>query len=211
MKDIFFSTDWRASCASRDETLFSPVMAGLPVGSASALAILPIHDANGQMLESVSDLRNRSGNPCVGILAIAPLRGWTRILHDLRERKVDRIFTWPSVAIFDEDMQEDLVPYGLTFEREVAFVQEAINQGFHTTATVFDSNQAARMVAAGASRILLHPPLPKEGERWLDRKMRDWIGAQIKLIGSMNVPVLTYVEGTAACAEFDCGIARYRS
>ena len=209
--ELPFLTSWREARETATEALFCPAMQGLPVGAASALAALPIHDANGCMLEALSAGASAPDCICVAVMAVDPLRQWSRILRRLRDCRLRNVLIWPSVGVLGADIQQGLAPHGLGFEREAAFVHEAADSGFRVTATAFSAVDAARMAAAGAHRILLHPPLPQRDERWFDKVMLDWFRKEAETISGLNVDLVFYVESAkpVKAAKRDYSVARY--
>jgi Phosphoenolpyruvate hydrolase-like len=139
--------------------LLSPAMHGLPAGRASALALLPIHDVNGRLFQV---LEGRSALPqsiCAGVFAVDPFQSLADVWRRLRSAGIAQLANWPSVGLYGVPLTEELTSKGLGYEREVRFVAQAALEGFRVTATVFDRLQAESMVAAGATRLLYHPPL----------------------------------------------------
>lgn len=158
-KPVRFAASWAEVLADDAARLFSPVMQGLPVGLASALAAMPIHDANAMLLSALDMPASAGGQLCAGVLAIDPFRSWERIFTALHRARIRSVMNWPSVGVFDDDLHHALGPAQLGYDREVAFVRAAAQHGWRVTATVFSVAQAASMLEAGASRLLIHPPL----------------------------------------------------
>ncbi len=139
--------------------LLSPAMHGLPAGRASALALLPIHDV---MADCSRFSKGGAPYPSRSVRACSPLtpfQSLADVWRRLRSAGIAQLANWPSVGLYGVPLTEELTSKGLGYEREVRFVAQAALEGFRVTATVFDRLQAESMVAAGATRLLYHPPL----------------------------------------------------
>jgi hypothetical protein len=139
--------------------LLSPAMNGLPAGRASALALLPIHDVNGRLFQALEGRSALSQSLCAGVFAVDPFQRLADVWRRLRSAGIAELANWPSVGLYGVPLTEELTSKGLGYEREVRFVAQAALEGFRITATVFDRSQAESMLAAGARRLLFHPPL----------------------------------------------------
>jgi predicted TIM-barrel enzyme len=134
-------------------------MHGLPAGRASALALLPIHDANGRLFQVLEGRRDLPQSICAGVFAVDPFQSVGDVWRRLRNAGLVEVANWPSVGLYGVPLTEELTSKGLGYEREIRFVTQASLEGFRVTATVFDRSQAESMLAAGARRLRFHPPL----------------------------------------------------
>ena len=66
--------DW-PGVAPEELALLSPAMAGLPSGSASALALLPTHDANRDLFRVIEGHEAAPAELCAGVFAADPFLG----------------------------------------------------------------------------------------------------------------------------------------
>lgn len=196
MKSIrLVSTPYTAADARArsQEIIFAPVMAGLPTGFASALSILPIHDANGELLQSLPHLGPDNPLMCAAVFPIDPFRRWPMMLDATALAGTNMVINWPSVGILDRKMRDELASVDLGYEREIEFVKYASDAGWNVTATVFNPNQAQRMMDAGCSRLLIHLPVSEvDGRIDYDDELHHV--STIKRIADGKAPILLYTE-----------------
>jgi predicted TIM-barrel enzyme len=150
--------DW-PGVAPEELALLSPAMAGLPSGSASALALLPTHDANRDLFRVIEGHEAAPAELCAGVFAADPFLGLAEAFRRFVRAGIGRVANWPSVGLYDEPFRRELSSAGLGYEREIDFAMRASAAGFILTATAFDQATATRMIDSGAEQILLHPPL----------------------------------------------------
>jgi predicted TIM-barrel enzyme len=168
-------------------------MKRLPAGFASALSILPIHDANGELLQALPNLGTDNSLLCAAIFPIDPFRQWHFILDRVARTGSTMVINWPSVGIFDRRTALELTSVNLGYEKEIEFVKFAGDAGWKVTSTVFDADQAERMMDAGCSRLLIHPPLnEKDGK--LDYEIGVQRAVEIKKSIGRKIPLLLYSE-----------------
>jgi predicted TIM-barrel enzyme/transcriptional regulator with AAA-type ATPase domain len=160
-----------ADLREADLGLISPAMTDLPQGLESVAAMLPVHNLNG-WLDATSVTGLSYDERCFpALFAADPFLDLRRTFERLRHLGFSRVALWPSIGIFDGS--PNFASDGLGFEREVHSARIAVAAGFSLMATVFDSAQAQRMIEAGVTRLILHPPpgrLDYNGHR-----LADWI------------------------------------
>jgi predicted TIM-barrel enzyme len=137
----------------------APSMAGLPPGRASALSLLPVRDANGELFRTIEDRVWSGPGLCAAVFAVDPFFLPRDIFRRLAEAGIREVANWPSVGLYGSPFQRQLADKHLDYEREVLFIEEAIKEGCEPTAVAFSAKHAVRMIEAGAKRLLLHPPL----------------------------------------------------
>jgi len=189
-------TDW-PTAADGEGFLLSPVMAGLPVGQASALALGPARNANQRLFDVLAGRPAGHPRACAGLFAVDPFVGLKEIRLRLERAGIATVANWPSVGLFDPPFLKELSGKGLGFEREVAFVEAMAGAGFRTLATVFTLDQGLAMQDAGADGILLHPPLVA-GRIMTLADALDWAGPTIEELQAAGLPVSLYLEEPAA-------------
>ncbi len=185
-------TDWPA--AGHDEGfLLAPVMKGLPVGQASAVALGPARNANQRLFDALARPPFRHGRVCAALFAVDPFVGLNEIRRRLEGAGVEVVSNWPSVGLFDAPFRKELAAKDLGFEREVAFIAEMVGAGFKAMATIFTVDQGVAMRAAGADRLLLHPPLV-EGRIMRVADAVSWAEPKIAELRAAGARVSLYVE-----------------
>ncbi len=179
--------------------ILSPVMRGLPPGRASALALLPVRDANGELFAAIEPHRQAPADLCAGIFAADPFVGLTDAFRRLSRAGIAHIANWPSVGLYDERFRQELSAKGVGYEREIEFVAHASQAGFIPTATAFDLSQVLRMLEAGAASVILHPPLARGAVTGL----ADAIPWAMSIAGSFGggAEILLYCEGDNCDAQ----------
>ncbi|NYZ13833.1 hypothetical protein HL658_14855 [Azospirillum sp. RWY-5-1] len=144
--------------ATTGDRLFCPALAGHPPDCAEYLALLPVQDSNGRLLQALATLTPGSlDGTTVGILAVDPFRPVGPFLSILRRAGVRGVANFPTTALFDGETGEALRSVGLGREREAAFLEQAAASGFAVTGFATDAETARRLRRAGASRIVVHP------------------------------------------------------
>lgn len=177
---------------SNDDCLLSPVMRGLPVGRASALALLPFQNANESLLRAINQNSRALAAVCAGVFAVDPFVSFTELFRQLARCGLKQVSNWPSVGLYGPPFTDELNVKGLGFDREALFVNQASTQGFRVSATVFSAEQASIMVAAGAERLIFHPPLT-DGRIMSPSRALDWVACQAADVGG-KAKVALYVE-----------------
>ena len=179
--------------------LLSPVMKGLPVGQASALALGPARNANERLFEALPSRPSGTLQVCAALFAVDPFVGLKEIRRRLEQAGIDTVANWPSVGLFDTPFLKELAGKGLGFEREVAFVEEVVGAGFRAVATVFTVGQGLAMHNAGADSLLLHPPLANGRVMPLEAAMT-WAEPTIADLRAAGARVSLYVEAPSSAA-----------
>lgn len=149
--------------------ILAPAMKGLPVGVASVLCALPIHDANARLLAEVAGAPRQYKQLRAGVFAVDQFRTLSSILIELGSVGIDHVLNWPSVALMGPDIEARHAPVGIGYEREVEFARNSTAAGWTVTGVVMDEDQAARMLDAGCKHLLFHPPLDLVGGGFADQ------------------------------------------
>jgi predicted TIM-barrel enzyme len=183
-------TEWPSARAGA--TLLAPVMRDLPVGQASVLALRPTRNANGDLFAAMAAGGDAPAGTCAGYFAVDPFVRFVDLMRHLDHAGIREVANWPSVGMLDDFFQQELTVKNMGYDREIDFIGRAAEAGLTTTATVFTLEQAVRMVEAGASRLLLHPPL--WSGRLVGGEEADHWAIPIAEAIVPDIPVLLYAE-----------------
>lgn len=144
--------------ATAGDRLFCPALAGHPADRAEYLALLPVQDSNGRLLDALPGVPPAAlDGVCVGVFAVDPFRPIGPFLSALRRAGVRGVANFPTTALFDGETGETLGAVGLGTDREVAFLEQAGRAGFEVTGFATDRETGHRLREIGAARIVVHP------------------------------------------------------
>lgn len=134
--------------------LFCPGGRDLPLEHLVALALLPIHDWNNELLEGAAAAPFPiGGNVSACVLAMDPFRRLRDLLQALRGRNFRWVTNFPSTEAVDGGMRATLDDFGFGLEKELTFVEEAAALGFGVAAFATTTSTAAAMVERGATAL----------------------------------------------------------
>lgn len=100
---------------------------------------------------------------CFGLSATDPTIQLDNYIDTIQQAGFAGINNFPSVGLFDGMFREALEEQGISFAKEVEAIRMASEKGLFTVAFVFDEEQAAAMVGAGADVICVHLGLTEGG------------------------------------------------
>lgn len=125
-------TVWPRHGASAPEvrTILCPALDGLPQSDALALAILPIHDANGLLLDVISHPGQGPAPDYAGVCLSDPFRRMEDILAALRAKGIGGVINMPSVSAMTTPDEEG--PFDHLYERETELLARSRAAGFTT-------------------------------------------------------------------------------
>ena len=144
----------RAQDDGGEVLLYCPCAEGLTGRAVSALCLLPIHDANGRLLEALGRRPAVSPRGYAGIFAVDPFRRRADIFAALRLARFPGVSNFPSLCLIDGEVRNDLEELGFGFSREVEFIRAAVREGFSAAAVVDTLESALQMIACGASVLI---------------------------------------------------------
>ncbi|KAI9667953.1 MAG: hypothetical protein M1821_000773 [Bathelium mastoideum] len=98
-----------------------------------------------------------------GVCASDPFRSIPRFIAELSDLGFAGIQNFPTVGLIDGVFRQQLEETGMGYACEVALIAEARRQGLLTTPYVFNADEAARMVEAGADVLVAHMGLTTSG------------------------------------------------
>ncbi len=114
-----------------------------------------------------------------GVCGIDPTRRMSHFLPKIVEAGFAGIINYPTVAVIDGRMREDLEAGGMGFDKEVELIRLAADFDLFTTAYVCTPDEAIAMAEAGVQVIIAHMGLTVGGS-----------------IGSNRTPALQEAAGT---------------
>ncbi|MFB6173082.1 MAG: phosphoenolpyruvate hydrolase family protein [Halobacteriales archaeon] len=137
-------------------------------GRGSLAGLLPYGDANEIVMEMGDEvLPVVEDTPVLaGVNGTDPFREMDVFLDEVRRRGFSGVQNFPTVGLIDEDsgFRRNLEETGMGYDREVAMIREASEQGLLTCPYVFDTDQARRMAEAGGDVIVAHMGLTTSGD-----------------------------------------------
>ncbi|HSK38367.1 MAG TPA: phosphoenolpyruvate hydrolase family protein [Arenibaculum sp.] len=138
--------------------LFCPALDGHAPDKAEYLALLPVQDSNGRLLAALAGLHEDDlDEACVGVLSVDPFRPPAPFLAALRRAGVRSVANFPTACLFDGETGETLGRLGFGLDREAAFLEHAVREGFSAIGFAMDAVVGRRLREAGAARIVVHP------------------------------------------------------
>lgn len=98
-----------------------------------------------------------------GLSATDPGIGLEAYIKDIKARGFAGINNYPTMGLIDGQFREALEEEGMTYDLEVEAIRLANKEGLFTVAFVFNEQQAADMLEAGADVICIHLGLTTGG------------------------------------------------
>ena len=137
-------------------------------GRGSLAGLLPYGDANEIVVEMGHEvLPVVQDTPVLaGVNGTDPFRDIDVFIEDLRRRGFSGVQNFPTVGLIDEDsgFRQNLEETGMGYDKEVAMIRTASEQGMLTCPYVFSEAQAKEMTAAGADVVVSHMGLTTSGD-----------------------------------------------
>lgn len=162
-------------------------------GRGSLAGLMPYGDANGIVVEMLQDVVTvvRSTPVIAGVCGTDPFRTHAPFLRELVRLGAAGVQNFPTVGLIDGRFRQALEETGMSYAREVHLIAEAKRMGLFTMPYVFDVEQAAAMIDAGASVLVGHLGLTAGGT----------IGADDDRTVDEIAPQLTAICDVAASAD----------
>jgi hypothetical protein len=136
--DFVFLIDWPMVPLAGICLLF-PALRGLPPEDALALAMLPIHDANGLLLDALRGAPAGGGPFAPAFAAVClsdPFRRMDDVFAALRSAGITGVINLPTIASLMSGSRD--LTFGALYERECAMLARADAAGFHVVKVVCD-------------------------------------------------------------------------
>jgi predicted TIM-barrel enzyme len=137
-------------------------------GRGSLAGMLPYGDANEIVVEMGHEVIPVVEDTPVlaGVNGTDPFRQMDVFIEDLKRRGFSGVQNFPTVGLIDKDSEfrQNLEETGMGYDKEVAMIREASEQGMLTCPYVFDPDQARDMAEVGADVVVAHMGLTTSGD-----------------------------------------------
>ena len=156
-------------------TLFLPALRGLEGPDLDLLAMLPVCDVNGALLEALNGRAPwpaAAPAPTVGLFLLDPFVRLPVLAERLRAAGVRRVANYPSVQALEGETARGLASVGFSPVEEFAALREMRALGFEIVGFAYGAAAARELAALGASSVVLHP-----GPGDPDGRQREALGA----------------------------------
>lgn len=162
-------------------------------GRGSLAGMMPYGDANAIVMEMAGEVLPVVNDTPVlaGVCGTDPFRMMPHFLRQVREIGFSGVQNFPTVGLIDGTFRQGLEETGMGYDREVAMIAEAHQQGLLTCPYVFDPAGAVAMVRAGADVLVPHMGLTTKGA----------IGAQTALTLDDCVTRIMAIHAAAVAAD----------
>jgi len=134
-------------------------------GHGSLAGLLPLGDANQIVLEMASEVLPvvKRTPVLAGVCGVDPMRLMDRFLRTIAEAGFAGVQNFPTVGLIDGTFRANLEETNLGYGREVEMIRLAHEMDLLTTPYVFNTEEAAQMVRAGADVLVAHMGLTTSG------------------------------------------------
>lgn len=112
------------------DEVYCPFLAGLPAETAAFLALLPIQDANGLLLNGIADAPAWPVELWACVMAADPFRHMPHMLEELERCGVRRVCCYPAAALHDAEMSAAFDVFALGRKAEQHLEELAQARGF---------------------------------------------------------------------------------
>ncbi|KAF4550798.1 Hypothetical protein D9617_15g041480 [Elsinoe fawcettii] len=134
-------------------------------GRGSLAGLMPYGNANDVVLEMGDEVLPVISNiPVIaGVCASDPFRVMPTFLKQVKDKGFAGVQNFPTVGLIDGTFRANLEETGMGFDHEIEMIRTAHGMDMLTCPYVFDPEQAAKMVDAGADVIVAHMGLTTSG------------------------------------------------
>jgi predicted TIM-barrel enzyme len=156
---IRITSTWPLSAGRQTDAqwIFCPWLEGLPAKSGLWIASLPIHDANGVLLDAIASpsFRDSPVKPAfVGVCLLDPFRQLGQIFAALKAAGIAGIVNLPTTGTFRGAMARALDDLGTGVNREIAMMAQARDHGLRIGGVAMTADIGARMIETGCEFVL---------------------------------------------------------
>ena len=158
-------------------------------GHGSLAGLMPFGDANAIVLEMANEVLPvaRKTPVLAGVCGTDPMRLMDRFLGQVKEAGFAGVQNFPTVGLIDGTFRANLEETNMGYDKEVAMIRMAHDLDLLTTPYVFDTEDAKKMVEAGADILVAHMGLTTAGS----------IGAHTAKTLQQCVPLIDAIVRTA--------------
>jgi predicted TIM-barrel enzyme len=134
-------------------------------GRGSLAGLLPYGDANGIVVEMAAEVLPvvKDTPVLAGVCGTDPFRLMPVFLKQIKEMGFSGVQNFPTVGLFDGDFRRNIEATGMGYDKEIEAIRLAHELDLFTSPYVFDPDQAAAMVQAGADQLVAHVGLTTAG------------------------------------------------
>lgn len=127
-------------------------------GRPSVSGHMPLGDANTIVMElGVEILPVVKNTPVIaGVLGIDPYRSMEKFLSEVKDAGFSGVQNFPTVGSYDGKFRQELESVGYSYQKEVEMIKIAHDLDLLTTPYAYTTDEAERMVKAGADVIVAH-------------------------------------------------------
>ena len=134
-------------------------------GRGSLAGMMPYGDANAIVQEMAAEVLPvvKDTPVLAGVCGTDPFRLMPIFLKQLKEMGFSGIQNFPTVGLIDGNFRANLEATGMGYHKEVDMIRIARELDLFTSPYVFDEEDAAAMVEAGADQLVAHVGLTTSG------------------------------------------------
>jgi len=134
-------------------------------GHGSLSGLMPFGDANQIVLEMANEVLPvvKRTPVLAGVCGTDPMRLMDHFLRKIKETGFAGVQNFPTVGLIDGTFRANLEETNLGYGREVEMIRLAHEMDLLTTPYVFNTEEAGRMVDAGADILVAHMGLTTSG------------------------------------------------
>ncbi|KAH8693200.1 TIM-barrel enzyme family protein [Talaromyces proteolyticus] len=134
-------------------------------GRGSLAGLMPYSDANAVVVDMAREILPIVQNTPVlaGVCGTDPFRSMPEFLRQLKDIGFSGIQNFPTVGLIDGKFRQNLEETGMGYDKEVEMIRLAREMDILTTPYVFNTDEAERMVRAGADVLVAHVGLTTSG------------------------------------------------
>lgn len=134
-------------------------------GRGSLAGLMPYGDANGIVVEMASEVLPvvKDTPVLAGVCGTDPFRLMPVFIKQLKDIGFSGVQNFPTIGLIDGNFRANLEGTGMGYDKEVEAIRIAHELDMFTSPYVFDEDQAAEMVKAGADQLVAHVGLTTAG------------------------------------------------
>lgn len=142
------------------ETLFLPALAGFEGPDLDLLAMMPVCDVNGALLDALAAREPFPAHgpaPVAGVFLLDPFMRLPELAARLRAAGIRRVANYPTVQVIDGETARALGSVGYSPAQEFEALRELRGEGFEVVGFATGAAAARDLATLGAVMVVLHP------------------------------------------------------
>ena len=134
-------------------------------GRGSLAGIMPYGDANAIMMEMAGEVLTivKRTPVLAGVCGTDPFRRMDRFLAEVKETGFAGVQNFPTVALIDGVLRDNLEATGMGYDKEAEMIRLARELDLLTTPYCFNEKESVMMAEAGSDIIVAHMGLTTKG------------------------------------------------